>query len=152
MGWATTQDVTDIAGVTVTTAQLAQAQGTVEIHANRISGTAFDATVSVRDLAWLKRSVCWQAAWLTEQVDFATRSSYDQLSQDSTQHTTRAPSDIVLAPLAARALKNVTWKGSRTVNVRPTYRRRGEALPGSSSTLLDYTLDSSDDMHGWDSL
>jgi hypothetical protein len=151
MSWASVQECADITGITVTTTELLQAQGAIEVHANRVQSTAFDATCTARDLAWLKRAVAWQAAWLTEQVDFATRSAYSQLSQDSTQHVTRAASEVVLAPLAARALKNVSWKGSRSIVIRPAYRRRGEARPGGTN-LLDYTQDSSDDQHSWDSL
>lgn len=149
MSWATVQEVLDITGVTVTTAQLAQAQGTVEVYANRVQSTAFDATVSVRDRAWLKRAVAWQAAWLTEQVDFTTRSSYDQLSQDATQHVVSGDRKLMLAPLAARTLRNLSWKGNRTVTVEPAWRRRGETI---GNLLLDYTSEANDDRHNWDRL
>lgn len=151
MSWATVQECADITGVTVTAAQLALAQATVETYANRIQSTTFDASCSARDLGWLKRSVAWQAAWLTEQVDFTTRSSYDELAQDNTQHVVGADSQLMLAPMAARTLKNLSWKGSRTVRIVPTSVRRGESR-SVVDPLMDYTQEANDDAHAWNRL
>lgn len=144
MTWATTTEVKDVTGVTVAAADLAQAQGVIEIYANRTT----DATdgLTARDLGWLNRAVCWQAAWQSQQYGYAARESASSVSQDGQSVQRSAGSDLVLAPLAARALKNLSWKCSRTV------RQPGVEVPLGYGAVVDFASEASDESHGWEPL
>lgn len=141
--WATAQEVEDTTGVTVTNAQLLQAQALIELHANRTADMP-TGSIRTRDLHWLKQAVCWQAAWASGQADLTTRSAHTQFTQDGLQVVQPNQASVVLAPLAQRALKNLSWKGSRTV------RTGMSARPLAHPDLIDYTTDASDQAHGWE--
>lgn len=136
--WATAQQVINTTGVTVTDAQLAQAQDDIEIFTNRI----WDDTprIRTRDLYWLGRAVARQAAWLAGQYGLETRLDATQIQQDQVS-TTLQGDGLVLAPMAARALKRVSWMRSRTVHVR-------SAIEGAGP-VGNVLSDAADDHFGW---
>jgi hypothetical protein len=143
--WADVADVADTTGVTVDAADILQAQSAVEIYANR----TYDATdgLTARDLAWLKRAVSWQAAWQSQQYGFAARQSASSISADGQSVERATPSDVVLAPLAARALKNLSWK-TGTRRLRRVEEPRGGALISDEQWLRE----ASDDDGPWEAL
>lgn len=146
MAWATTAEVLSVTGVTVTDAQLAQADSVITIFANRTP----DATLSARDLHWLKQATCWQAAWQKDQAGYTTRHAITEVTQDGMQliysgGDTPNLAALSLAPLAQRALKNTSWKGSRTVRVTPT----GQNTWGADT---NFRLESNDDLFPWSPL
>lgn len=144
--WADIADVADTTGVTVDLADLAQAQSAVEIYANR----TYDATggFTARDLGWLKRAVCWQAAWQSQQYGYAARQSASSVSTDGQSVQRDAGSDVTLAPLAARALRNLSWKGARTVRTPRVELPRG--LTEAGAHFLDEAFDEA--TAGWKAL
>jgi len=111
--WCTEQEVNEFTGATVTPVQLALAQSTVELHVGRTS----EAQVRPADLKWLKRAVAFQAVWLTTQPDLLTRTEVDSSSQDGASARYSGGEDQVLAPLAKRALRRLSWRGSRSVTM-----------------------------------
>jgi hypothetical protein len=113
--WASVQDVADATGVTVTDAQLAQAQSDIEIHCGRIYPDTD--RLRARDLYWLGRAVARQAAWAAGQFGLETRLDATQIQQDGVS-TTLQGDGLTLAPMAARALRRVSWMRSRSVHVR----------------------------------
>lgn len=113
--WANASDVMTATGVTVTDQQLAQAQAAVEVFSGRIYSDS--ERMRTRDLYWLGRAVAYQAAWLAGQFGLETRLDATQIQQDGVS-TTLAGDGLTLAPMAARALKRVSWMRSRTVHVR----------------------------------
>jgi len=145
--WATAADVADKTGVTVDDADVAQAQSVVEIYANR----TFDATegFSARDLSWLRTAVCWQAAWQSQQYGYAARQQASSVSEagQSVQRSSRA--DVALAPWAERSLRNLSWKGSRTVRLRHVSEPRGA---GRIWTDAEFLNEANDEAHSWDRL
>jgi hypothetical protein len=120
--WATAQQVLNTTGVSVTDAQLAQAQDDIEIFTNRVY--AETARIRARDLYWLGRAVARQAAWLAGQFGLETRLDATQIQQDQVS-TTLQGDGLVLAPMAARALKRVSWMRSRTVHIRSAVEGAG---------------------------
>lgn len=120
--WATVQDVTDATGVTVTAQQLAQAQSDIEIFTNRIY--ADTARIRTRDLHWLGQAVARQAAWIAGQYGLETRLDATQIQQDQVS-TSLKDDGLVLAPMAARALRRVSWMRSRTLHVRSAVESAG---------------------------
>jgi hypothetical protein len=137
--WASAQDVINATGVTVTEPQLAQAQADIEIFTNRIY--ADSARIRARDLHWLGQAVARQAAWLAGQFGLETRLDATQIQQDQVS-TTLTGDGLVLAPMAARALRRVSWMRSRTVHVR-------SAIEGAGPVLGNALTDGSDDHMAW---
>jgi hypothetical protein len=120
--WATPQQVINVTGVSVTDQQLAQAQDDIEIFTGRV----YDDTARIRprDLYWLGRAVARQAAWLAGQFGLETRLDATQIQQDQVS-TTLQGDGLVLAPMAARALRRVSWMRSRTVHIRSALEGAG---------------------------
>lgn len=143
MTWATEAEVLSVTGVTVTAAQLAQANSVITIFANRTE----DAVLSTRDLYWLKQATCWQAAWQKDQAGYTTRHSVTEVTQDGMQLIYSGGDSpnlaaITLAPLAQRALRNASWKGSRTLRIDPVSQ-------DTLSVNTNYRLESNDDLFPW---
>ena len=106
-------DVLATTGASATTAQVAVADSVISIYVNRQSSAS--ASMSARDLATIRTAIAWQTPWQAAQPDMTTRSQFDSVSQDGTSVQSSAQWAKVLAPLAARALKNLSWKSSRTL-------------------------------------
>lgn len=137
MAWATISDVTNITGVTPDATTLAMSQSIVELHVE-VSQDADDAT-STRDLYWLKQAVCWQAAWLTDQPGYTARSEVTTVDQDGGHWDYKSSASVTLSPLAIRAIKNLSWMRSRTVQM---------SLP-REPVYHPFNLESSDEWHLW---
>lgn len=138
--WAGIPDVAAITAVTVDAATLAQAQAAVEIYVNRTPDA--DEAATTRDLYWLKQAVCWQAAWLTEQPMYHARSTFEFQIQDGTHLRLNGAHELQLAPLATRAIRNLSWIGRRVF----TLTRGGTAAP------IPFNTEPSDYTHGWEPL
>lgn len=144
--WATADEVLAVTGETVTAAQLLQANSTITIFANRTP----EAVLSTRDLYWLKQATCWQAAWQKDQAGFTTRHAVTEVTQDGMQiiysgGDTPNLASVSLAPLAQRALKNTSWKGSRTARIRTVGT-------DTLSVNTNYRLESNDNLFPWQPL
>lgn len=132
-------DVLATTGATVTTAQVAQADAVVSIYVNRQSTAS--ASMSARDLATIRSAIAWQTPWQAAQSDMTTRSQYDSLSQDGLSVSSSAEWAKILSPIAARALKNLSWKGSRTL------RTPNVSVP--TGIGADFLLETSDRRSDW---
>lgn len=117
--WASLGDVTAITGVSVSALEIAQAQSIIDLVTNRTP--AASASMRLRDIEWLKRAVCYQAVWIDAQPDLFTRSSMLEVAQDAVTGKYASKASIYLAPLAERALKNVSWLRSRSLRVRTPF-------------------------------
>lgn len=118
MGWASTDDVEDVTGQPVTTAQLALAASTVETHSGRPYTADIAAVTGTRDTFWLKRAEAFQAVWLIAQPDLLQRLDLTNVPGEGGTASLKEHA-LTLAPYAARALAKLSWKRSRSVNVRP---------------------------------
>lgn len=131
--WATVADVLAITGQTVTSAQVLAAQSVCELHVNRTP--AASGAMTTRDLYWLKQMVAWQAPWQASQPGYVrTLHAAKRITQDGLQLEHESRAEILLCPLAIRAMRNLSWLKTRST--RPASRRySGDFL--------------SDDNHGW---
>lgn len=140
MTWTSTGDVLTLLGRTVTVAQVAEANMIITTFAGRTP--AASAGMTPRDLYWLKSAASYQAIWLGEQPDALERQIAARHAQDGVEvdyaGSSFSPKEypVVLAPLAARALRNLTWKSSRTLRVPPV------ATPVNS--VYNFTQEESD--------
>lgn len=112
MSWATLEEVQSITGKTdVTAEQLAVAVSVITIYANRTPDVK--SRLTKRDQYWLTQATAWQAAWQREQAGYEIRSGHSAQSQDGVSVQHGAEHELTLAPLAARAMKNLSWKADR---------------------------------------
>jgi hypothetical protein len=112
MTWATTTDVSDVTGVTVTASALTYAESDICVFANRSPDAS--ANMSVRDLYWMKMATCYQAAWRDSQVKVEGRQGLRSMSQSGQSVDYQAEWQVTLGPMAARSLRNLSWKADRT--------------------------------------
>lgn len=138
MTWGVTiSDVTNTTGVTPSASDLAQADSIITIYVNRTPDAS--GGISGRDLYWIRSAVQWQAAWVSSQPNLTGSSQYDSLSSDGLSVQTTAEWAKVLAPIAARSLKNLTWKGTRTQRTPPVRQGRGLVLDFENEESDQYT-------------
>jgi len=70
-----------------------------------------------RDQYWLKSATCWEAAWVTDNPD--TFSSYDVATINQSGQSAQLSSDALLvAPMARRCLRWLTWTKTRSVKIQ----------------------------------
>jgi hypothetical protein len=135
--WCTLDDVTAITGKTVTSEQLAAASSVITLYANRNPSSMEG--LRTRDLYWLKQACAWQARWQAQQPGYDQNSVVSGTNQDTVQVAYESEWNITLAPLAARALKNLSWKGSRTIRIH------GDGV----YPVRDFTNEASDPYSQW---
>lgn len=140
MAWATVEQVQSITGVDVTSGQLAQAQGIVEVFVDREYDP--EVTFSDKDTRRLRAAVAWQAAYVAAQVDIPGRSLYETFNQDGMDITLPDQASVTLAPLAKRSILNLSWKRSRSVRMPSLALGRRYGLAG-------FTTDMEADAYCW---
>jgi hypothetical protein len=132
--WATLTDVqvypdSDL----VTAGHLTLAEDDISSH----TGILPTAEVHDRDATWLQKAVCHQAIWLAGQPGNQERTSVTSVSQDGMSVTLQDATAVILAPRARRAVKNLSWMGTRSVRIEPKVE----------NTFNNWdTLDAPDDM------
>lgn len=146
--WASVADVTSTTGVTVDDADVLYAQGVIETYCGRTyEGSVVNDSIRPKDMVWLKKAVAYQAVWQVQQPGYYGRHSIKEVNQDGAQVIYSGSSEsnnsalVMLAPLAARALKNVSWMRSRTIRVKPA------SYEGPHLSYGDYKRN--DDHPGW---
>lgn len=155
-GWATAADVLAVTGSSPIAAPpatstgdgtLALAQSMIEDHVNRTP--AADGGMRTRDLYWLKKAVAWQTVWLPSQPGVLSRVGTTGVSQDGLNATYNSAADILVAPLAQRALKNLSWMGTRSLRIGS---RRPRIQDGSyvASTAAFLNSGADPEYAGWE--
>lgn len=118
VSWGVTPtDVANVTGASATAEYIAMADSIVSTYANRTA--AASGGMSARDIHAVQSAICWQARWIPTQPDLIGRNQFDMLTQDGLTVQSSAQWAKVLAPLAARALKNLSTKGRRSERVLP---------------------------------
>jgi hypothetical protein len=136
----TTQNVLDLTGVTVTAGHVSIAGGIVEIYANRTQ--AASGSLRARDFSWIVRAVTYQAAWVADNVGLMSRDLTADLTQDGVRTrsydgtTGMREWAVTLAPLAARCIKNLSWKGRRQEPMGERVRLRWGSGPDGDPFFL----------------
>jgi len=107
--WATAADVKTITGVTVTADDVTRAQFIVELFAGTTTATSDNGLLSTWNLRMLKWAVAFQAAWMKSKPDIYTNVDMDGVSQDGVSGTYGNENANLLAPLALRCLRRLSW-------------------------------------------
>lgn len=122
-------EITTLTGVTVDAATRSLAAQAVELSTGLIEGT-LDERVDIvdRDLYWLKLMCAYQAAWLVAQPDYLTRNDVATASQDGQAATGGTRDWLTLSPLARKASKRLSWRGTRSLATGTLSRVERQAL------------------------
>jgi hypothetical protein len=137
--FASITDVQTITGVIVTDVDRNTAANVIEMLTGLIEEVA-RTDISDRDRYWLKLATAYQTAFVAATPDFRERLAVSSYS-DSGQSMTLMDRDAhILAPLARRAIKRLSWRGPRGINIG--------AIAGSSN-VTDVTSEAYDDSLPW---
>jgi len=142
MTWATIADCTAVTGTTPTAETLALAQSMVEDYVDREPSVE----LTTRDAAALRKAVAYQAAWLPGQPDILSRVKAKSLSQDGMSVTFDHAADQFLSPFAQRAIKRLSWMGTRSVWTG------GPVAAGSLNSPEAFLHSGADSEDGWEEL
>lgn len=139
MSWAEADEVLGVTGVEPSAENLAQANSMISTYCGRTPDTKDK--LRKRDQFWLMQATAWQAIWLAGQAGVTARNLGTRIDTEGLSIDHAAEYEVVLAPLAARALRNLSWKSSRAVRVAGTVERGIGAR--------NFTLEASDPYSDW---
>jgi hypothetical protein len=118
LSWAQASDVAAFTGVTVTDAQVMQAQAFMDMFSARTYEAV--ARIGSRDLYWLKLATSYQAVWMLSQPDLYSRLDFATITQGGRPVQLKDDS-LRISPLAQKALKRCSWMRSRSLHVRSPF-------------------------------
>ncbi|WP_330264664.1 hypothetical protein [Streptomyces griseorubiginosus] len=118
--YASISDVDEITGVSVDLSTLKKAQAVIETASGRPEELVTDTT----DLIWLKKATAYQCAYMEEDPT----SVFEQPNLESYSHgddkMVVGDKPLWLAPMAQKAIGNLSWHRSRVVSSEPfNYRK-----------------------------
>lgn len=114
--WCSLVDVELITGRTVANASLSKALFDIEIACGRLFQYLTDEVLCDDDEDWLKRAIAHQAVFIDERPD---KDVANDLTAMSTLGggSSPTPDGLVVAPMARRALNQLSWVGARTIRI-----------------------------------
>lgn len=128
----TVANVRALTGADVTDQKIGEALAQVDLHAG---ADLFDDDVigrlSPRNLRRVQQAVCYQAAWLSTQIDVYSRMDVAEIAGDTSNGgiTPRDELTIRLAPLARSCLERCSWRVRSTAVMAATRKRaRGQLI------------------------
>jgi hypothetical protein len=125
--WATASQALGFTGQTVTEAELSVASSLITLYSEADAAQAATSILD-RDRYWLAAATSFQALWMRGKPGLLEfRESHTSSSADGVSTQRSKDTDIMLAPLAARALRNLSWIGARDI----LYANRARRPKGS---------------------
>ena len=108
--WATIADVDEVTGKTVTAKERGIAVRSLEPIIGVIE--AVDRPdIPDRDRYWLKLATCYQAAFVLDNPDLFSRADVTSAGQDGESANFRNVDAHLLAPLARKCIRRLSWRG-----------------------------------------
>ena len=124
--WASVAEIQAITGATVTAEVATLASSIIETY----SGAQVDmpdAAISDKDRRHLGRATAWQAVWMAGKPGLTTeREGARSVSADAVRIERNTMAETMLAPLAIRELKSLSWIGTRSIRPLPRSSRARE--------------------------
>lgn len=148
MTWTTPAQASNWTRTALDQADLDSAHPIIEMVAGVTLEVAY---LKPRDRRLLAYAEAYQAAWMQANPDVFARMDVTQVVQDGIQYSQADPDAMVLAPLAARALRRLSWRRSRSTQAltpEQAAARRGVIQPGT----VDGTEEWLDDRQTWNRL
>ncbi|MFF3164098.1 hypothetical protein [Streptomyces sp. NPDC003273] len=116
--FVTVGEVLDITRVSVTDQHIYQAQAIIETAAGRPEELI--PLTATTDRIWLKKATAYQCAYMIDDpLGVYEQANVESVTQDGGFKTVIGDHDVWLSPLAERALTNLSWRKSRTVQSEP---------------------------------
>lgn len=154
--WATPSETLAYTRISVSQDNLDAAQFMIELFADVVYGQT--ANISTKNLRLLKMAVAYQAAWMTEHPDLFTHTDIQSINQDGIFYVHQHENSYLLAPMARRALKRLSWMRNKNIRIRPSTRRlirKSFVQENSDFDLIESYNDHTpeeDDAVDWDEL
>lgn len=133
--WCTIENVAEITGITVTETQRNIAVRTLETMIGLIEDVDRP-DINDRDLYFLKLATAYQAAFVSRSPDFFERADVTSASQDGESANFRNVDAHVLAPMARKSIRRLSWRAL----TRPGDRSPREAANNVLSEEYDDSL------------
>lgn len=125
--WATIGETLTYTGISVSQDNLNAAQAMIELFADVIYDQTVDgdgnALIGAKNLRLLKMATAYQAAWITDHPDLFTHTDIQSINQDGIFYVHQHENSYVLAPMARRALKRLSWMRNKNIRIRPSRNR-----------------------------
>lgn len=122
--WATADQVLTLTAESVGPDDLERAQAVIDLHAGRTVHSAEE--IGDKDLHYLKLALAYQAAWMKHQPDMYQRMDLTEVPSDAGAAAGITETGMTLGPLARKAIKQLSWKRSRSLSFSPAaVPRRG---------------------------
>lgn len=112
--------VKNVTGLALNPSQIMNAQQILNMYSN-YTPEASGFNMQPFDLMWLRYGLAYQSSWMTQQPGLLFRSNVDQISQDGLSTHWTDERSVMLAPLALRSLKQLSWQKSRSLRVRTPF-------------------------------
>ncbi|MFI2208689.1 hypothetical protein [Streptomyces sp. NPDC020141] len=130
--FATVSEVQSITGVSVDNATLLKAQGIIETAAGRNE----ELITGVSDLLWLKKATAYQCAYMEDDPTSVFEQPNLESATQGDNKMVFGDKDVWLAPLAQRAIGNLSWKKSRSIKTEPFNYRKEVRRQGNETARL----------------
>lgn len=125
--WASISETQSYTGIAVSQDHLNMAQGMVELFSDVIYNQTIDVSgaplIGAKNLRLLKMATAYQAAWITDHPDLFTHTDIQSINQDGIFYVHQHENSYLLAPMARRAIKRLSWNRSKNMRVRPGLSR-----------------------------
>lgn len=112
--------VSSVTGSVLSAQQIQNAQQVLNMYSN-YTPEASGFNMQPFDLLWLRYGLAYQSVWMSQQPGLLYRSEVSSLSQDGLSTSWSDPRSVMLAPLAMRSLKQLSWQKSRSLRVRTPF-------------------------------
>lgn len=139
MAWTTPEDTYSITNKAVSEANVESAQIMIEIFADATETDSDNGLISETNLRLLRFAVAYQATWITAHPDVFTNTDFETFQMDGLSVTNRHENSMILAPMARRCIKRLSWKRNRNQYIRPMGGRREQ--PRKNVDLNNAVLD-----------
>lgn len=145
MAYVSVADALAITGTTLDAEAIRRAQYLIELSTNRTEAASGD--MSERDLYWLKLATAFQASYIDSHPEVYAGMDISYLTQGDVSISFRSRSESIwLAPMARKALNNVSWMRNRSVLVNSQFQR------GSIDADVSDYVDADSDDGDWEPL
>lgn len=119
--WATIPETLAYTRINVEQEDLDSAQMMIELFADVVYGQT--ANINTKNMRLLKMAVAYQAAWMTQHPDLFTHTDIQSINQDGIFYVHQHENSYLLAPMARRAIKRLSWNRTKNIRVRPSTAR-----------------------------
>lgn len=137
MAWATVDDVATYTGREASPEALALAQVMIELFAGATEIASDDELISSKNLRLLGQAVAFQAVWLDAHPDVLEAMDVEGVSQDGLSATYANVNAHLLAPLADRCLRRLSWRREIRIGKGRWSTRRASDRGNRDSAVRD---------------